>query len=105
MNIQSLIGLGIAVSIFLGVLAVGMRVAPADLPYVLSKPSRLAVALLAMNVLAPIVAIIVCKTFSLHPAIAVGLVTLSIAPVGSLFSANMTPLVTPGHASYARGLF
>jgi BASS family bile acid:Na+ symporter len=105
MNIQSLIGLGIALSIFLGVLAVGMRLAPADLPYVLSKPSRLVVALLAMNVLAPIVAIIVCKVFSLHPAVTVALVTLSIAPVGSLFSANMIPLVTPGHAAYARGLF
>ena len=105
MNIQSLIGPGIGLSIFLGGLAVGMRVVPADLPYVLSKPSRLLVALLAMNGLPPIVAITVCKVFSLHPAVAVALVTLSIAPVGPLFSANMMPLVSPERAAYARGLF
>jgi bile acid:Na+ symporter, BASS family len=105
MSIQSLNGLGFTLSIFLGVVAVGMRVAPADLPYVLSNPARLARSLLAMNVLAPIAAVVVCKIFSLHPAVIVALVTLSIAPVGSLFSANMMPLVTPGHAAYARGLF
>jgi bile acid:Na+ symporter, BASS family len=104
MNIGSLIGFGFTVSIFLGVIAVGMRVAPEDLPYVLSKPARLVRSLLAMNVLAPITAVIVCKMFSLHPAVIVALVTLSIAPVGSLFSQAMLPLVAPDHRAYARGL-
>ena len=105
MNIQSLIMFGISVSIFLAVLAVGMGVEPADLKYVLSKPARLVRSLLAMMVLAPIVAVIVCKTFSLHPAVIVALTTLSIAPVCALFSHAMLPLVAPGHFSYARGLF
>jgi bile acid:Na+ symporter, BASS family len=35
----------------------------------------------------------------------VALVTLAIAPVGALFSQAMLPLVAPGHAAYARGLF
>ena len=103
MSLQSLIGLGFTVSIFLGVLAVGMRVAPADLHYLRDKPARLVRSLLAMNLAAPFVAVMVCKTFALHPA--VSLVTLAIAPVGALFSQAMLPLVALGHYAFARGLF
>lgn len=105
MSMKELIGFGFTVSIFLGVMAVGMRIAPTDLPYVLLNRSRLVRAFLAMGVLAPAAAILVSHMFSLHPAVTLALLTLSIAPVGSLFSANMAPLVTPGHAAYARGLF
>jgi BASS family bile acid:Na+ symporter len=99
------VGFALAASVFLGVLAVGLRVSPADLNYVLSTPSRLIRSLLVMNILAPTIALIVCKTFSLHPAVIVALVTLAIAPVGALFSAAMLPLVTPGRTSYGRGLY
>ncbi|MCP3470493.1 hypothetical protein NLM33_09180 [Bradyrhizobium sp. CCGUVB1N3] len=92
-------------SIFLAVLAVGMRVAPADLRYLFGRPSLLLRSLLAMNVLAPIIAVLICKMFSLHPAVTLALVTLAVAPVGSLFSQGMLPLVAPGNAVYARGLF
>src|SRR5215471_14640406 len=105
MSLQSLIGLGFTVSIFLGVLAVGMRVAPADLHYLRDKPARLVRSLLAMNLAAPFVAVMVCKTFALHPAVIVALVTLAIAPVGALFSQAMLPLVALGHYAFARGLF
>ena len=104
MSSQSLIGLGFTLSNFLGVMAVGLRFAPGDARYVLARPSRLARSLFAMNVLAPIAAIVVCKLFSLHPAVIVALVTLSIAPVGSLFSQAMLPLVAEDHRAYARGL-
>src|SRR5262245_59678152 len=105
MSLQSLIGLGFTVSIFLGVLAVGMRVAPADLRYLLDDPFRLFRSLLAMSVLAPILAVLACKAFSLHPAVMVALVALAVAPVGALFSQAMLPLVAPGNFAYARGLF
>jgi BASS family bile acid:Na+ symporter len=32
-------------------------------------------------VLAPVIAVLVCKMFSLHPAVIVALVTLAVAPV------------------------
>lgn len=105
MNIQSLILAGITLSIFLTVISIGVRVTPSDLQCVLSDRSRLLRALLAMNLLAPIVTIIVCKTFALHPAVIVALVTLSIAPVGAMFSKSMLPLVAPSNPAYARGLF
>jgi BASS family bile acid:Na+ symporter len=101
----ALIGFGLTASIFLAVLAVGMRITPADLRYLLSRPSLLLRSLLAMKVLAPIIAVLVCKMFSLHPAVTVALVTLAVAPVGSLFSKSMLPLVAPENAAYARGLF
>ena len=105
MDIQSLILAGITLSIFLTVLSIGMRMAPGDLQCVLSNPPRLARALLAMNILGPIVTVIICKTFSLHPAVIVGLVTLSIAPINAMFSKAMLPLVAPSNPAYARGLF
>jgi BASS family bile acid:Na+ symporter len=104
MSLSSLILSGVALSIFLAVVAVGMRIVPADLHYLLSKPARLAWSLLAMYVLAPIVALAVCHLASAHPAVTVAIVTLSISPVGVLFSQAMLPLVAPGHMAYARGL-
>jgi BASS family bile acid:Na+ symporter len=100
-----LIVIALKTSIFLAVLALGMRATPADLRYLLSNPSRLVRSLVAMNILVPIITVIVCRIFSLHPAVIVGLVTLSVAPVGALFSQSMLPLVTPGGGSYAHGLF
>ena len=94
----------IQLSVIFGVLAAGMTTAPSDLSYVLKQPSRLIRALLVLSVLAPVGTVIVCRLFSLHPAIIVGLVTLSIAPVGALFAAAMMPLVAPANAAYARGL-
>src|SRR5262249_38355435 len=105
MSIQSVIGLAFSASIFLAVLAVGMRVAPSDLRYLFNQPSLLFRSLIALNVLAPSIAVLICKIFSLHPAVAVALVPLAVAPVGSLFSQGMLPLVAPGNAAYARGLF
>jgi BASS family bile acid:Na+ symporter len=105
MSIQTLILLALQASIFLTVLTVGMSTSRADLGCVLGKPSQLVRSLLALNVLGPAVAIVVCKTFRLHPAVIVGLVTLAVAPVGNLFPKAMVPLVTPGRASYAHGLF
>lgn len=105
MSIQSLILLGVTLSIFLTVLTIGVRASPADLRCAFSRPSLLARSLLAMNVLEPLIAIVVCKLFSLHPAVIVGLVTLSVAPVGAMFSKSMLPLVAPDNPAYARGLF
>jgi BASS family bile acid:Na+ symporter len=105
MTIQTLILLALQVSIFLTVLTVGMGTSGADLRYVFSTPSQLVRSLLAMNVLGPVAAIMVCKVFSLHPAVIVALVTLAIAPVSALFPHAMLPLVAPGRAAYAHGLF
>jgi predicted Na+-dependent transporter len=105
LSIPEIINGALSVSIFLGVLAVGMTVEPADLASLLRAPSRLIRSLLAMNILFPVVAVLICRLFSLHPAMIVALLTLAISPVGALFSQSMLAYVAPGNASYARGLF
>lgn len=105
MNMQLLIGIGVTVSIFLAVLTEGMAVSGSDIRYLFSRPRRLVRTLLAMIVLGPIVTVLVCQLFDLHPAVIVALVTLSIAPVGALFPQTMLPLMKAGHGAYAHGLF
>lgn len=105
MTLQSLLFLALQASIFLTVLTIGMKTSGAELRSLLRQPSRLIPALLAMNVLAPVIAITICKVFSLHPAEIVALVTLSIAPVSNMFPKSMLPLLAPNRAAYARGLF
>src|SRR5262245_49450543 len=104
MSVQSLIFFGLNASIFLAVIAVGIRIEPGNLRYVLTRPALLIRSLVAMFVLAPIVAVAVCKVAAAHPAVIVAILTLSIAPVGSPFSQAMLPLVAPGRAAYARWL-
>src|SRR5262245_30957363 len=99
---MKLIVLAMTISTFLAVLTVGMRMVPGDLLFVVRKPRRLLRCLLAMNVLAPFFTIIVCRQVSLHPAMVVALVTLSVAPVGALFSSGMLTLVD--NPAFARGL-
>jgi BASS family bile acid:Na+ symporter len=105
MSIQTLLLLALQASVFLSVLAIGMRVEPADLPSLFRQPGRLARSLLTLFAVVPAIAILVAKTFSLHPAVVVALVTLAVAPVGNLFTNAMLPLVAPGRMAYARGLF
>jgi BASS family bile acid:Na+ symporter len=93
------------ITIFLAVLVEGMVVSHPDVGYVFSKPGRLVRTILAMNVLGPIVAIIVCRLFDLHPALIVALVTLSMTPVGALFPQGMLPLVRAERGAHAHGLF
>jgi BASS family bile acid:Na+ symporter len=93
------------ITIFLAVLVEGVVVSRADVGYVFRKPGRLVRTILAMNVLGPIVAIIVCRLFALHPAVIVALVTLSMTPVGALFPQGMLGLVRPERGAHAHGLF
>ena len=93
------------ITIFLAVLVEGVVVSRADVGYVFSKPGRLVRTILAMNVLGPILAIIVCRLFALHPAVIVALVTLSMTPVGALFPQGMLDLVRPERGAHAHGLF
>lgn len=102
MSIEALITVVLGVSIFLAVLTEGMVVSGADIRYLFSQAARLVRTILAMNVLGPIVAVTVCLLFSLHPAVIVALVTLSIAPVGSLFPQGMVALVAAGRGAYAQ---
>lgn len=102
---QTVLLVALQLSIFLTMLTIGMGSSTSDLRSLLSQPSRLVRSLVAINVLGPAIAIAVCKAFSLHPAIIIALMTLSVAPVSNLFVQSMLPVVGPGRAAYAYGLF
>ena len=93
------------ITIFLAVLVEGVVVSRTDVEYLFRNPGRLVRTILAMNVLGPIVAIIVCRLFALHPAVIVALVTLSMTPVGALFPQGMLGLVRTERGAHAHGLF
>jgi BASS family bile acid:Na+ symporter len=93
MSLRALTVGAFGITIFLVVLTEGMIVTRADVAYLFSKPVRLVRTIVAMNVLGPIVAVIVCRFFALHPAVIVALVTLSMTPVGALFPQGMLALV------------
>ena len=105
MSFKEIVPIAMQASVFLTVLTVGMETSAAALRSLFGQPSRLVGALLAMNVFGPIVAVLICSMFSLHPAVIVGLVALSVAPVASLFPRKVLPLVGPDHVAYAHGLF
>ncbi|HYD75990.1 bile acid:sodium symporter [Ramlibacter sp.] len=105
MSVQSLVLGGITLSIFLTVLTQGMQATVDSLRSLFARPAQLVRAMLVMFVLGPAIAVLVCKLFSLHPALIVAIVTLSVSPVGSAFTQAMLPLVTREGSSRAHGLF
>ena len=105
MSLQIVAHAALGLSIFLALFAEGTVISLADVRYLFGKPRRLMRTLLAVNVLSPLVAVLVCRTFSLHPAVMVALVTLACAPVGGLFPQAMLALVPAGRAVYAHGVF
>lgn len=105
MSLQIVAQTGLGVSIFLALFAEGTVISLADVRYLFGKPLPLLRTLLALNVLSPLVAVLVCRTFSLHPAVMVALVTLACAPVGGLFPQAMLALVPAGRTAYAHGVF
>lgn len=105
MGLQALANLGLGASIFLALLAEGTLISAADVRYLFGKPGQLLRAVLALNVASPLITVLVCRTFALHPAVTVALATLASAPVGGLFPQAMLALVPNGRSAYAHGVF
>jgi BASS family bile acid:Na+ symporter len=85
MDLTSLILLVLKISILLNVLALGLEATLADATFLFRRPRRLVRALLSMNVLMPLVALLLAVTFALKPAVKIALVALSVSPVPPLF--------------------
>jgi len=81
MTFASLILLLIKLSIVLSVLAIGLKATPDSSVYLFRRPADLVKALLSMNVVMPLIAVLLCFTFALNPAVKIALVTLSVSPV------------------------
>src|SRR4051812_44680834 len=102
MDSRRIVALALQVSIFLMLFGFGLRSGRGDLSYALRRPAMLGRALLAMFIVMPVVAILLCVVFDFVPPVEIALVALAISP--------MPPLLTNreaqagGRVSYGIGL-
>jgi len=85
MNLVTILGRGIEISIFLTVLSLGIRASLSDIVYLFRRPRQLIRALTSIYVIMPVFAILLVKNLNLNPLIKVALVALSVSPIPALF--------------------
>jgi bile acid:Na+ symporter, BASS family len=102
MSLQTLIPFVLKASVLLTVFAIGLRASVQDATYLFRRPGELVRALLAMNVLMPLFAIVLISIFDLTPAVRIALVALSVSPIPPLLPNKMVK--AGGTDAYAIGL-
>lgn len=102
MSLQTLIPIVLRASLFLMVFSIGLRASASDATYLFRRPGELARALLAMNVLMPVFAIVIISILDPSPAVKIALVALSVSPIPPLLPNKMVK--AGGTDSYAVGL-
>jgi BASS family bile acid:Na+ symporter len=81
MTLAHIIGLGVNASVFLIVLALGLRASPHDVTYLFKRPALLARSIFSMNIVMVIFAAVAALVFNVHPAVKIALVALACSPV------------------------
>ena len=81
MSMTAIILLVLKASIVLSVFAIGLKATFADATFMFRRPALLLRALLAMNVLMPLIALGLAAAFDLHPAVKIALVVISVSPI------------------------
>jgi BASS family bile acid:Na+ symporter len=102
MTLASLIPILVKASITISVFAIGLKATFPDATYLFRRPALLVRALLSMNVVMPLFALLLGLTFDLHPAVKIALVTLSVAPVPPILPRKA--LKAGGREEYTIGL-
>lgn len=102
MSLASLIPLLIKISIILSVFAIGLKASFADATYLFRRPLLLARALLSMNVIMPLFALVVGVGLDLNPPIRIALVALSVSPIPPILPNKA--LKSGGEENYTIGL-
>jgi BASS family bile acid:Na+ symporter len=102
MDLQKLILIVLQVSVLLSVFAIGLRASVQDATHLFRRPGELIRALLAMNVLMPIFAVVLVSAFDLHPAVRIAMVALAVSPIPPLLPNKMVK--EGGTDSYGIGL-
>lgn len=94
--------LALKVSIPIQVFAIGLGAAWRDAIYLFGRPRLLANSLVARNIVIPLIAILLIKTFPFHVAIAITLGVLAVTPVPPLLPRSQ--MKAGAHSSYLLGL-
>src|SRR5262245_30452124 len=102
MTLVEVILLVAKVSIFLNVLSFALNARLAEATYLFRRPALLLRAVLSMNVVMVVIAVVLASVFDLHPAIKVALVALALSPVPPIMPRNA--FKAGGSESYTIGL-
>ena len=102
MTFASLIPLLAKASIFVSVLAIGLKATPYDSVYLFRRPGELLRAFFSMNVVMPFIALLLCLSFDLPAPVKVALITLSVSPVPPILPNKM--MKAGGREDYTIGL-
>lgn len=81
MTIAALIPIVLKISIALSVFAIGLKASFSDATYLFRRPSELLRAILSMNVVMPVIAVVLVELFDLRPAVKIALIALSVSPI------------------------
>ncbi|HEY6802306.1 MAG TPA: hypothetical protein VI306_01900 [Pyrinomonadaceae bacterium] len=92
----------IKISIVLSVFAIGLNAKLSDTTYFLTRPVQLLKALISINVLMPVLAVLISLTFDLNPAVKIALIVLAVSPVPPIFPNKA--LKAGGREDYTIGL-
>lgn len=102
MTAQTLILVALKASIVLSVFAIGLASQVEDTLFLIRRPGLLLRSVLAINVVMPLMAAAMARTFDLPQAIEVALVALAVSPVPPLLPKKQ--IKARGEPSYAIGL-
>ena len=78
---QAAIQLFVQGSLFLLIFAVGVQSSPADLSYVAQRPSLFVRGFIAVNVVVPACAVLLCLAFSVDRLTEAGIVIMAVSPL------------------------
>jgi BASS family bile acid:Na+ symporter len=90
------------ISVMTLVFALGLRTDPADLTYLLHRPSQLLRSLLSINLAMPLVAALIVSLLSIEPPVRTVIIALGLAPLPPLLPAK--PAKAGGNAAYTLSL-
>ena len=106
MDLAHLVKLAIATSVLLMAISLGLRTTWADATSLIRNlfqpPRSLLRALIAMNVVVPVVAVVVAKAFDLPQAVKIALLAMSVSPIPPLLPGKQ--LKFGGRPAYVFGL-
>ena len=102
MSTAALVLLGLKISIVITVLGLGLSTARGDATSVFRDPPQLVRSLLGMQVIVPLFAILIARTFDLDPPVKIALVALSVSPVPPIWPKRS--LHAGGEQAYTIGL-
>ena len=94
--------LGIKISIVITVLGLGLSTVRGEATSLFHDPARLVRSLIAMQLIVPLAAIFVDRTFEIEPSVKIALLTLSVSPVPPLWPRRS--LQAGGEEAYTIGL-